>query len=186
MLDISSIKLGVVVKYNNAPYVVTKAEQKQMGRGGSIKVLKLKQLIDGSVLEKTVQGNEKMEEADLERSKSSFLYKEGGEVYFMNSESFEQFSIEEENVGDAINFLKDGTEVSVLYFEGKPVSVQVPVKVELLVTEAPPGVKGDTAGTATKQITLETGHILNAPLFVKEGDVIRVNTETGDYVERVT
>lgn len=186
MLDISSIKLGVVVKHNSAPYVVTKADQKQMGRGGSIKVLKLKQLIDGSVLEKTVQGNEKMEEADLERSKSSFLYKEGGEVYFMNSETFEQFSIEEENVGDAINFLKDGTEVSVLYFEGKPVSVQVPVKVELLVTEAPPGVKGDTAGTANKQITLETGHVLNSPLFVKEGDVIRVNTETGEYVERVT
>lgn len=186
MLDISSIKLGVVVKYNNAPYVVTKAEQKQMGRGGSIKVLKLKQLIDGSVLEKTVQGNEKMEEADLERNKASFLYKEGGEVYFMNSESFEQFSIEEENVGDAINFLKDGTEVSVLYFEGKPVSVQVPVKVELMVTEAPPGVKGDTAGTATKQITLETGHVLNAPLFIKQGEIIRVNTETGDYVERVS
>jgi len=185
MLDISSIKLGVVVKYNNAPYVVTKAEQKQMGRGGSIKVLKLKQLIDGSVLEKTVQGNEKMEEADLERSKSSYLYKEEGEVYFMNSESFEQFSIEEDNVGDAINFLKDGTEVSVLYFEGKPVSVQVPVKVELLVTEAPPGVKGDTAGTASKQIVLETGHILNSPLFVKQGDVVRVNTETGEYVERV-
>jgi elongation factor P len=186
MLDISSIKLGVVVKYNNAPYVVTKAEQKQMGRGGSIKVLKLKQLIDGSVLEKTVQGNEKMEEADLERSKSSFLYKEGGEVYFMNSESFEQFSIEEENVGEAINFLKDGTEVSVLYFEGKPVSVQVPVKVELMVTDSPPGVKGDTAGTATKQITLETGHVLNAPLFIKQGEIIRVNTETGDYVERVS
>ena len=186
MLDISSIKLGVVVKYNNAPYVVTKAEQKQMGRGGSIKVLKLKQLIDGSVLEKTVQGNEKMEEADLERSKSSFLYKEAGEVYFMNSESFEQFSIEEENVGEAINFLKDGTEVSVLYFEGKPVSVQVPVKVELMVTDSPPGVKGDTAGTATKQITLETGHVLNAPLFIKQGEIIRVNTETGDYVERVS
>lgn len=185
MLDISQVKLGAVVKYNGVPYTIVQAAQKQVGRGGSIKNLRMKNLIDGSVLEKTIKGNEKMEEADLERSKATYLYKEGGEVYFMHTETFEQFSIDEESVGDAINFLKDGTEVSVLYFEGKPVAVQVPVKVELLVTEAAPGVKGDTAGTATKQITLETGHIINAPLFVKEGDIVRVNTETGEYLERV-
>lgn len=185
MLDISSVKLGVVVKYNDVPYVIIQAAQKQMGRGGSIKNLKMKNLIDGSVLEKTIKGNDKMEEADLERGKASYLYKEDAEAYFMNSETFEQFSIEVTTVGDAINFLKDGTEVTVLYFEGKPVAVQLPVKIELKVTEAPPGVKGDSVGTATKQITLETGHVVNAPLFIKEGDVVRINTETGEYVERI-
>lgn len=184
MLDISQVKLGTVVKLNGEPYTVIQAAQKQVGRGGSIKVLKLKNLISGSVLEKTIKGNDKMEEADLERGKATFLYVQDNEVYFMNSESYEQFSIEKENVGDASNFLKDGTDVNVLYFEGKPVSVQLPAKVDLKVTSAPPGVKGDTAGTATKVITLETGYECNAPLFIKEGEVVRINTETGEYVER--
>lgn len=185
MLDISQVRLGSVVKISGAPFSVIQAAQKQMGRGGSIKVLKLRNLIDGNVLEKTIQGNDKLEEADLERSKASYLYKESGEVYFMNSESYEQFSLEEAGVGQAINWLKDGTEVMILYFEGKPVTVQVPIKVDLKVADAPPGVKGDTAGTATKTITLETGYEVNAPLFIKPGDIVRVNTDTGEYVERV-
>ena len=184
MLDISQVKLGSVVKLSNAPYTVIQAAQKQVGRGGSIKVLKLRNLITGGVLEKTIKGSDKLEEADLERSKATFLYIQEDEVYFMNAETFEQFSVEKENVGDASSFLKDGTDVQVLYFEGKAVSVQLPAKVELTVTDSPPGVKGDTAGTATKVITLETGYECNAPLFIKQGEVVRINTETGDYVER--
>ena len=185
MLDISQVKLGSIVKLNNDPYSVIQAAQKQVGRGGSIKVLKLKNLLSGSVLEKTIKGSDKLEEADLARGKAQYLYIEGNEVYFMDNESYEQFSIEKDAIGDVSNFLKEGTDVSVLIFEGKPVSVQLPVKVELVVTEAPPGVKGDTAGTATKSITLETGYEVNAPLFVKQGDIVRVNTDTGQYVERV-
>ena len=184
MLDISQVKLGTVVKISDAPYTVIEAAQKQVGRGGSIKVLKLKNLITGSVLEKTIKGNDKLQEADLERSKATFLYTQENETYFMNSETFEQFSIEKSNLGQVINFLKDGTEVSVLYFESKPVSVQLPAKIDLKVTIAPPGVKGDTAGTATKVITLETGYECNAPLFIKEGEIVKINTETGAYVER--
>ena len=185
MLDISQVRLGSVVKYDGAPYSITSAQQKQVGRGGSIKVLKMKNLIDGKVLEKTIQGSDRMEEADLNRGKAQYLYKEGNEIHFMNNESFEQFSIEKGNVGEAINYLVEGTDVNILYFEGKPVSVDIPVKVELKVTDAPPGVKGDTAGTATKVITLETGYEINAPLFIKQGDKVRINTETGAYVERV-
>ncbi len=185
MLDISQVKLGAVVKLNNEPYSIVWTMQKQVGRGGSIKNLKLKNLIDGSVLEKTIKGNDKMEEADLERGKATFLYVDGDQGHFMNSETYEQFSLDKENIGQAINFLKDGTDVDVLYFESKPVAVQLPTKVDLLVTEAAPGVKGDTAGTANKQITLETGHVINAPLFINQGDMVKVNTETGQYVERV-
>jgi len=93
--------------------------------------------------------------------------------------------MEKENVGESINFLVEGADVTILYFEGNAVSVEIPTKAELTVTEAPPGVKGDTAGTATKTITLETGYQVNAPLFIKEGDKVRINTETGQYVERV-
>ncbi|MBT4722448.1 elongation factor P [Candidatus Falkowbacteria bacterium] len=185
MLDISQVKLGAIVKLNNDPYSVIQAAQKQVGRGGSIKVLKLKNLLTGAVLEKTIKGNDKMEEADLARGKAQYLYIEGNEVYFMDNETFEQFSIDKESVGDISGFLKEGTDVSVMIFEGKPVSVQLPVKVELTVKDAPPGVKGDTAGTATKTITLETGYEVNAPLFIKQGDVVRINTENGTYVERV-
>ncbi|MBT5338772.1 elongation factor P [Candidatus Falkowbacteria bacterium] len=185
MLDISQVRLGSVVKHDGAPYTVISAAQKQVGRGGSIKTIKIKNLIDGKVLEKTLQGNDKMDSADLARGKAQYLYKEGGEVHFMNNETFEQFSIEKENVGESINFLVEGADVTILYFEGNAVSVEIPIKAELTVTEAPPGVKGDTAGTATKTITLETGYQVNAPLFIKEGDKVRINTETGQYVERV-
>jgi len=186
MLDISQVRLGSIVKLNNEPYSVIQAAQKQVGRGGSIKVLKLKNLLSGAVLEKTIKGNDKMEEADLSRGKASYLYTQENEVYFMDSENYEQFSIEKESVGEVSNFLKEGTDVDVLIFEGKPVSVQLPIKVELKVTEAPPGVKGDTAGTANKTIILETGYEVNAPLFIKQGDIVRVNTETGEYVERIS
>ncbi len=185
MLDISQIRLGSVVKHDGEPYVVTLCNQKQVGRGGSIKTIKIKNLISGKVLEKTIQGNEKMAEADLSRGQATYLYSDGGEAHFMDAESFEQFSLNKENIGAGINFLKDGTEVTVLTFESRPVAIQVPVKVELRVESAPPAVKGDTAGTATKTITLETGYEVNAPLFIKEGDIVRINTETGGYVERV-
>ncbi|NQT49496.1 elongation factor P [Candidatus Kuenenbacteria bacterium] len=184
MLDISQIRLGTVVKHDNEPYVVTSCAQKQVGRGGSIKVIKIKNLISGKVLEMTIQGNTKMAEADLSRTKATFLYTEGGESHFMDSESYEQFSLEKENVGDGINYLKDGTDVTVLNFESKPVSVQVPPKVKLEVVESPPGVRGDSVGTATKTIKLETGFEVNAPLFIKKGDSVIINTDTGQYVER--
>ena len=185
MLDISTIRLGKVLKVNEQPYLVVYALHFRTAQRRANLKTKLKNLVDGSVLEKTFTSGEKADEADLERGHASFLYIEGNEANFMNSESFEQFSLSKENVGEGISFLKDGTEVSVLNFEGHPVAVQLPAKIELKVTSAPPGIKGDTAGTATKTVTVETGYQVNAPLFIKEGDVIRINTETGEYVERV-
>lgn len=184
MLTISDIKLGTIAKVDGEPYVVIWTQHVQMGRGGAILRTKIKNLISGAVLEKTLKGQDKWDEADLQRTKASFLYVQDDEVYFMDTESYEQFSLSKENVGDQINYLVEGTQVTVLNFEGQPVSVQIPTKMEIKVTEAPPGIKGDTAQGGTKQVTLETGHKINAPLFIKSGDKIIVNTENGSYVER--
>ena len=186
MLSISDIKLGSVVKINNQPYTVTWTQHVQMGRGGAILRTKVKNLIDGSVLEKTFKGADKIEEADLERAKASFLYSDEDNVYFMDSQSYEQFSLPKDQIGEKINFLKEGTDVDVLNFEEKPVSMDLPTKVALKVTETAPGVRGDTAqGGATKAATLETGYVLQVPLFINQDDEVRVNTDTGEYVERV-
>jgi elongation factor P len=185
MLNFNEIKLGSIVKINNAPYTVVASQHLKMGRGGAVLKTKLKNLLNGSVLEHTFKGSDKAEEADIVRSKSDYLYNEGEEYFFMDQESFEQFSIEEGNLGSQAKFLKEGITVDVLNFEGNPVSIKLPIKIELKVTSAPPGIKGDTASGATKQIELETGATINAPLFVNADDSIRVNTETGDYVERV-
>lgn len=184
MLGISEIKLGSVAKVDGEPYVVIWTQHVQMGRGGAILRTKIRNLISGAVLERTLKGADKWESADLERSRASFLYVEGDEVYFMEAETYEQFSLSAGNVGSAVNYLVEGTEVDVLKFEGNPVSIQLPTKIKIKVTEAPPGIKGDTAQGGSKQITLQTGHKISAPLFIKEGEEIVVNTETDSYVER--
>ncbi len=185
MLNFNEIKLGSIIKINNGPYIVVSAQHLKMGRGGAVLKTKLKNLIAGNILEHTFKGSDKAEEADIVRTKADFLYNEGDEYHFMDQESFEQFQIKKENIGTQANFLKDGIMVDILNYEGNPVSIKLPIKMEFRVASAPPGVKGDTASGATKQIELETGAIINAPLFIKEGDTIKVNTETGEYVERV-
>ena len=112
------------------------------------------------------------------------MYKDKEEAYFMDNESFEQFSLSLESIGDKEGFLKEGTDVSVLYFNDKPVSIELPIKMEFKVVTAPPSVRGNSAGNVTKQVELETGMLINVPLFIDEGDIIRVNTDSGEYTER--
>ncbi len=185
MLDISQIKQGRIIQLNNEPYLVIKSDHHKMGRGGAVLKTKLRNLIDGSILDKTFQGNERAEEAHTEKKKANYLYKDEDNAHFMENETYEQFSLNLESLGEKTKFLKEGTDVVVLYFQGDPVSVELPVKMELLVTQAPPGVKGNSASNTTKQVELETGLTISAPMFIEKGDVIRVNTETGEYVERV-
>lgn len=185
MLSISEIKTGKVIKINNQPYIVTKTDHHKMGRGGAVLKTKLRNLIDGRVLEQTFQGVQQAEEAETETKKANFLYKDASDAYFMENESYEQFTLAIEDLGDQTKFLKDGTEVSVLYFEGKPVTIQLPIKMEFKVVSAPPGIKGNSAGNVNKQIEIETGATISVPMFVEEGDIIRINTDSGEYVERV-
>ena len=184
MLTLSEIKTGKVIKVGDEPYVVAKTDHHKMGRGGAVLKTKLRNLITGNILEKTFQGNEKAEEAETETKKTNFMYKDEDQAYFMDNETYEQFSLPLEQIGEKQRFLKEGTDVDTLYFSDKPVAIDLPIKMDLKVVSAPPGVKGNSAGNVTKQVELETGVKINAPMFVNEGDVIKVNTDTGEYVAR--
>ena len=184
MLAMNELKLGTIITIDNQPYQITSTQHIKVARGGASLRTKLKNLVSGQVLEKTFSSGDKAEPADLQRQKSNFLYKEGDKYYFMNNASFEQFELDNSEIGFAGQFLKDGLTVDTLVFNNKPVAIKLPTKVELNVVEAPPGVKGDTAGSASKLIILETGAEIKAPLFINKDEMIRVNTETGEYVER--
>lgn len=185
MLSLNEIKLGKLIQVSGEPYVVIRADHHKMGRGGAVLKTKLRNLINDSVLEKTFQGNDKAEEAETEKKKVNFLYKDENEAYFMDNDTYEQFTLPIDQVGDKMKFLKDGTDVNIMYFNDKPVALDLPVKMEIKVVSAPPGVKGNSAGNVTKTVQLETGAEISVPMFINEGDVIRVNTDTGEYVERV-
>lgn len=184
MLNFNEIKTGKVIKVNAEPYIIIKTDHHKMGRGGAVLKIKCRNLINGNVLERTYQGSEKAEEAETQTKKANFMYKDKDEAYFMDNTSYEQFNLHIEEIGEAARFLKDGTDVDVLYFENKPVSISLPIKMDFKVVSAPPGVKGNSAGNVNKQVEIETGAVLNVPMFINEGDVIRINTDTGEYVER--
>ncbi len=185
MLDLNKIKQGILIKINNEPYIVIKTEHHKMARGGAVLKTKLKNLINDSVINKTFQGNEKVESAETEKKKANFLYLDKDNVYFMNNETYDQFSISIDKLGGQEKYLKEGVNVNILYFNNKPISIELPVKIELKVIISPPGVKGNSAGNVTKQVELETGLKINVPMFINKGDIIRINTETGEYSERV-
>lgn len=171
---------------NDEPYVVMEANFVRMQQRKPVMQTKLKNLLNGKVAEVNFHPGDRVEEADLMRKKVDYLYNDGDNYYFMSQDDFEQFSIAKENIGDKAGFLKDGDKVDALYFNGNPVSVSLQPKVELKVISAPEGVKGNSAqGRVTKVAELETGITIQVPLFVKEGDTVRINTETGEYVERV-
>ncbi|MCX6784886.1 MAG: elongation factor P [Candidatus Komeilibacteria bacterium] len=184
MYSISDLKNGVVIDLNNQPYKEVYFQHIKVGRGGANLKTKLKNLITGATLEKTFSGADKITEGNLERSKSSFLYKQGTDYYFMDSTNFEQFYLPEEQLGGKGGFLKEGLEVDVMLYDDKPVAINLPPKVSYLVTATPPGVKGDTVTNASKLATLETGLEIKVPLFINQGESIIVNTDTEEYVSR--
>jgi len=184
MLNFNEIKTGRVIKLNNEPYIIIKTDHHKMGRGGAVLKIKCRNLINGNVLERTYQGSEKAEEAETETKKANFMYKDKEDAFFMDNKSFEQFNLHVEDLGEQEKFLKDGTDVDVLYFEGKPVSISLPIKMEFKVLSAPPGVKGNSVGNVNKVVEIETGAEISVPMFINEGDMIRINTDTGEYVER--
>lgn len=184
MLSINDLKIGTKIIFNHAPFQVILAQHSKLGRGGGILRAKMKNLIDGAVIEKTFAGAEKIEEAHLETRTSQFLYHDENEYFFMDSDSFEQFTLNKNQLGSSANFLKEGENVGILYFQENPINIQLPIKINLKVTYTEPGFKGNTASTVTKPATLETGAQVKVPLFIKENDEIVVDTRTGEYVER--
>ncbi|HBA37019.1 TPA: elongation factor P [Candidatus Falkowbacteria bacterium] len=185
MLNFNEIKTGKVIKINDEPFIIIKTDHHKMGRGGAVLKVKCRNLINGNIQERTYQGSEKAEEAETATKKANFLYKDKDEIHFMDNVSFEQFSLPAEEVGEQARFLKEGVDIDVLYFENRPVTISLPIKMEFKVISAPPGVKGNSAGNVNKLVEIETGTQIGAPMFINEGDMIRVNTDTGEYVERV-
>ncbi len=183
---LNDIKKGLNILQNGEPYVVMEAHFVRMQQRKPVMQTKLKNLINGKVAEINFHPGDRVEEADLQRKKVDYLYNDGENFHFMAQDDFEQFTISKENIATQIDYLRDGDKVDALYFNGNPVSISLPPKVELKVVSAPEGVKGNSAqGRVTKTAEMETGLKIQVPLFVKENDIIRINTDTGEYVERV-
>jgi elongation factor P len=182
--SITELKKGTVFQMEGVPYIVVDYNQKVMGRGGSIVNVRIKSLLDGKVLNETFKGNEQLEPADVNKQNVQYLYNDGTTYYFMNQESFEQFEINEDMIGDGKVYLKEGDTVVLQSFDDKPINVELPKNVYLQVTYTEDVVKGDTSGNVTKPATLETGAEVRVPAFIKQGDIISVDTATGAYRER--
>lgn len=184
MYQPTDLKKGVVCQIDGKPYRVIEYSQKVMGRGGSIVNVKLKNLIDGSVIPKTFKGQEKVEPAEVSNRAAQFLYSDGDDFHFMDPESFEQFELNKDVVDSAADYLKESDEITLQFFDGKVIQVSLPKNVYLEVTYTEDVVKGDTTSSVLKDATLETGKVAKVPAFIKTGDIISVDTETGDYRER--
>lgn len=184
MLSITDLKIGTKISISSEPYIVLSYSQSKMGRGGSIVKVKIKNLKTGATLSKTYQGAEKIDDAELNKKSAQFLYSDNLNAHFMDSRSFEQFSIPLRQIGEQKNYLVEGTETDILYYNDQPINIELPIKMKFKVTEAPPGVRGNTAGAATKPVVIETGTKVDTPLFIKVGDIIIVDTRDGKYVER--
>jgi elongation factor P len=184
-LNITDLKKGTIFQQDGTPYRVVEYSQKVMGRGGSIVNVRIKSLIDGKVLEKTFKGNEQLDSADVTNQNVQFLYQSGDTFHFMNEDTFEQFEVSADLVGDGAGYMKEGDRLQLQLFNDRPINVELPKNVPLKVTYAEDVVKGDTANAVTKDATLETGITIRVPAFVKTGDVISVDTTTGAYRERV-
>ncbi len=185
MYTASDLKKGLRIKIDNEPYIITEFNFVKPGKGQALYRSKLKNMLTGSQFERTFRSVDTFESADLQEKKMQFLYKEGEKYCFMDNQSYEQIFLTEEQVGDAKNFLIDNIEAEILMFEDRPLGVSLPNFVDLIVTEADPWAKGDTVSGNTKPVIVQTGYQIQVPPFVEQGEKIRVDTRTGEYLTRV-
>src|SRR3989338_4034692 len=183
-LDFSDLKKGVVMVFNGQPHEIMTANFVRMQQRKPVMQMKMRNLFTGKVVEYSAKSGESFQQADITRHKAQFLYADQEGAHFMDQETFETIDISKEMSDDKVGYLKEGTDVNLIYYGEKPMSIELPIKIDLEVKSTPPGIKGDTATGGTKPATLETGITVNVPLFIKEGDRIRINTTTGEYVER--
>lgn len=184
MYQPTDLKKGTVCQIDGKPYRVIEYSQKVMGRGGSIVNVKLKNVIDGSVIPKTFKGQDKIERAEVTNRPVQYLYSDGTDFHFMDPQSFEQFQLGTDIVDTAAQYLKEGDELSLQFFGDRVINVELPKNLFLEVTYTEDVVKGDTTSSVLKDATLETGLVIKVPAFIKVGDVVSVDTSTGEYRER--
>lgn len=184
MISINEIKVGKKIVFEGDPYLVLFVQHSKMGRAGAVLRTKLKNLKTGTILNKTFQGADKVEEAEIDKKNIQYLYGDADFFHFMNSKNYEQLDFSREAIGDCHKFLIEGAQIDAVYFNEQPINIELPIKMDFKVVEAPPSIRGNTANGGTKQVTIETGLKVNTPLFIETGDTIRINTETAEYVER--
>ncbi len=186
MIDYSDFKKGTRIILNNQPHEIIEASPIFKGRGHSTLQVKLKNLITGNVIPQTFHPSDNFDEAELQKIKAKFLYSNQGQCFFSEeSNPANRFNLTEEQIGRSSQFLKPNQVVEGITFENKVINISLPIKIPLRVIESPPGLKGERSQPGTKMVTLETGAKINTPLFIKEGDIIEINTQTGEYVKRI-
>ncbi len=185
MLESGDLRKGLKLEIDGDPYIIVQFEFVKPGKGQALYKCRLKNMLTGVQFDKTFRSGEKFKEADLEEVEMEYLYFDGNSYCFMNTTNYEQEMLSADQVGEAKAFLKENTVCNVLLFQGRPIGISLPNFVELEITEAEPWAKGDTAAGSTKPATLETGHVVQVPPFINVGEKIRIDTRSGQYVERV-
>ena len=184
-MDVSELKKNAKLELDGAPYVVVDFQFVKPGKGQGLYKCKLKNMLTGSILDRTWRSGEKLEAANVESRKMQFLFEGGGAYTFMDLQSYEQIELPADTVGDDRYYLLDQQEVEMLFYNDRPVGVTLPSHIVMQITETEPGVKGDTATNVTKAAIVQTGLTVQVPLFIKEGEKVKIDTRTGAYVERV-
>ena len=182
---VSDFRKGLKVSIDGEPYIMTHYEFKKPGKGNALYICKLKNLLRGTTLDRTYKGNDTLDEADIEDTSVQFLYRQGDTFVFMHNETFEQYEMDAEKIGDDWKYLKDNSMCSITIFNSNPILMTPPNHVDLVVEYCEPAAKGDTATNVKKSVKCETGGEFMTPIFVNIGDIIRIDTRTGDYLERV-
>jgi elongation factor P len=185
MYSASDLRKGLKIQIDGEPYVVVDFQFSKPGKGQALYRTKLKNMVNGNQFDRTFRSSDKFEKAPLEERTMQYLYSQGNEFHFMDTKNYEQIVISREQMGDGVNFLIDNMEVQVLLFNNNPIGVTLPNFVNLKVTRADPWAKGDTSGSDSKPVTVETGYELQVPTFIDEGDKIQIDTRTGVYMTRV-
>ncbi|MCA6071389.1 MAG: elongation factor P [Endomicrobium sp.] len=185
MVSTSDFKNGLNILVDGEPYQIIWFQNHKPGKGGAVMRVKLRHLKKGGAIERTFKSGEKFEALSVTKKKKQFLYKEGTNFNFMDMNTYEQITVEPELLGEMANFLKENLEIEAIYLESELISIDLPIIIEMTIAESEPGIKGDSVSNLTKMAKLETGADIRVPLFIKEGDRIKVDTRTGEYVERV-
>ncbi len=184
MIETGDLKKGTTIEIDGTLYQVIEVEHLKIGRGSAQVRMKLRDVRGGHIVDKSVQAGSRFTRARVERHPAQYLYSEGGLYHFMNTETYDQFPLNKDHLGDALNYLKENSTCNLLLYGDEPVGVELPAAVELVVTQTDPWVRGDTAQGGTKPAKLETGISVNVPLFINTGDVLKIDTRTGQYLER--
>lgn len=185
MISTNNFYTGLTIEVQNELYQVLEFQHVKPGKGLAFVRSRLKNMRTGSIIETTFRAGEKVKRAIIDRKEMEYLYQDGNDFIFMDSETYEQGPISRKQLGDKIKFLKENMKVTILYYQSEPIDIELPVYVELRVVETEPGLKGDTASGGSKPATLETGLIVQVPLFINEGDLLKIDTRTGEYLERL-